>query len=45
MKLKKVDLEENAVHHDAREVKTKFSKTFTTYLLPTGGEIRAIVAE
>ena len=31
MKLKHVDLKEGCVHQDAREVKTKFSKTFTTF--------------
>jgi integrase len=30
---------------DAREVKTKFSKTFTTYFFPVGDGIREIVAE
>ena len=34
MKLKHVDLKEGCVHQDAREVKTKFSKTFTTYFFP-----------
>ena len=45
MKLKHVDLIEGCVHQDAREVKTKFSKTFTTYFFPVGLEIREIVAE
>lgn len=36
---------ENCVYQDAREVKTKFSKTFTTYFFPVGDEIRRIVAE
>ena len=45
MKLKHVDLIENSVHQDAREVKTKFSKTFATYFFPVGEEIREIVAE
>jgi integrase len=31
MKLKHVDLKEGCIQQDAREVKTKFSKTFTTY--------------
>jgi integrase len=34
-----------SVHQDARDVKTKFSKTFTTYFFPVGDEIREIVAE
>ena len=45
MKLKHVDLKEGCVHQDAREVKTKFSKTFTTYFFPVGEEVRQIVAE
>jgi integrase/recombinase XerD len=36
MKLKHVDLKEGCVQQDAREVKTKFSKTFTTYFFPVG---------
>jgi integrase len=45
MKLKHVDLIEGCVYQDAREVKTKFSKSFTTYFMPVGEEIREIVAE
>lgn len=44
MKLKHVDLIENKVYQDAREVKTKFSKTFDTYFFPVGEEVREIVA-
>jgi len=45
MKLKHVDLAESGVHQDAREVKTKFSKTFETFFFPVGEEIRRILAE
>jgi integrase len=45
MKLKHVDLAANRVDQDAREVKTKFSKTFSTYFFPVGDEICEIVAE
>jgi integrase len=45
MKLKHIDLIENCVYQDAREVKTKFSKTFTTFFFPVGEEIREIVTE
>jgi len=45
MKLKHVDLKEGYVQQDAREVKTKFSKTFTTYFFPVGDGIQEIVAE
>src|SRR5208282_4327796 len=40
MKLKHVDLIEDCVYQDAREVNTKFSKTFTTYFFPVGKVIR-----
>jgi integrase/recombinase XerC len=45
MHLKHVDLAAGCVHQDARQVKTKFGKTFTTYFLPVGDEIREIVVE
>ncbi|MGA3083115.1 MAG: site-specific integrase [Terracidiphilus sp.] len=45
MKLKHIDLIENCVHQDAREVNTKNSKTFTTYFFPVGDGTREIVAE
>lgn len=45
MKLKHVDLIAGCVHQDAREVKTKFSKTFDTYFFPVGDEVQEIVAE
>lgn len=45
MKLKHVDLIENCVNQDAREVNTKFSKTFNTFFFPVGDEIHRIVAE
>ena len=43
MKLKHVDLDARCVYQDAREVKTKFSKTFITYFFPVGNEIRQMV--
>jgi integrase len=45
MKLKHVDLKKGCVQQDAREVKTKFSKTFTTYFFRVGDGIQEIVAE
>ena len=45
MKLKHVDLEARSVYQDARDVKTKFSKSFTTYFFGVGEEIPAIVQE
>src|SRR5258707_4856320 len=45
MKLKHVDLIADRVNQDAREVNTKFSKTFSTFFFPVGDEIREIVAQ
>jgi integrase len=45
MKLKHIYLIENSVLQDAREVKTKFSKTFTTFFFPVGEEIRDILTD
>jgi integrase/recombinase XerC len=44
-KLKHVDLNAECVHQDAREVATKFSKSFVTYFFPVGEEILKIVVE
>ncbi|MDD2389120.1 MAG: tyrosine-type recombinase/integrase [Desulfobacterales bacterium] len=44
MKLKHVDLISNSVNQDAREVKTKFSNTFNTFVCPVGEEVRGIVS-
>lgn len=45
MKIKHIDFDADTVYQDAREVKTKFSKTFTTCFAPVGDEIRSIVFE
>jgi integrase len=45
LKLKHVDLIDGCVNQDAREVKTKFSKTFSTFFFPVGKEVREIVTE
>jgi len=45
IKLKHVDLVAGSVFQDAREVKTKASKTFTTYFFPVGDDILAIVRD
>jgi integrase len=45
MRLKHVDLVARSVLQDAREVKTKFSKTFTTYFFPVGDDVRQLVEE
>ncbi|MGD9851199.1 MAG: tyrosine-type recombinase/integrase [Nitrospirales bacterium] len=43
MKLKHVDVVAGCVFQDAREVRTKFSKTFTTYFFPVSEEVQKIV--
>jgi integrase len=45
MKLKHVDMHVGSVYQDARDVRTKYSKTFTTFFFPVGDEIRQIVTE
>ncbi|MHB8165287.1 MAG: tyrosine-type recombinase/integrase [Sulfuricella sp.] len=45
LKLKHIDLAQGCVQQDAREVRTKFRKTFTTFFLPVGDEVRGIVEE
>jgi integrase len=45
IKLKHIDLFERCFYQDAREVKTKFSKTFTTFFFPVGEEIFKIFEE
>lgn len=45
MKLKHVRIDENSIFQDARDVKTKFSKTFTTYFFPVGDDALQIVTD
>jgi integrase/recombinase XerD len=40
LKLKHVDLTENKVTFDARDVRTKFSKTFSSWFFPVGEDVR-----
>jgi integrase/recombinase XerD len=42
MRLKHVDIAEGRILQDARQVRTKFSKTFTTYFFPVGEDVLAI---
>lgn len=44
-RLKHVDLVQGRVDQDARDVKTKASKTFATWFFPVGGEALAIVQD
>ena len=43
MKLKHVNVSEDLVNQDAREVRTKFSKTFPTAFFPVGDQARDIL--
>ncbi len=45
MKLKHINLEEKSIFQDARDVKTKFSKTFTTYFFLIEEDILQIVTD
>jgi integrase len=45
LKLKHVDMDQGRVDQDARQVKTKFSKSFTTWFFPVGDDLRRIVAD
>ena len=45
MKLKHVDIATQSLYQDAREVNTKFSKTFTTYFFPVGDDVQNIVID
>jgi integrase len=43
LKLKHVDLNAGRLDQDARDVKTKFCKTFSTWFFPVGDDVRKIV--
>lgn len=45
LKLKHVDLQAGSVFQDAREVKTKASKTFVTYFFPVGDEVEQLLRD
>lgn len=45
MQLRHVDVARQCVYQDAREVRTKYSKTFTSHFFPVDESIRAIVLE
>jgi site-specific recombinase XerD len=44
-KLKHIDMENELIEQDAREVRTKRAKTFTTWFFPVGEDIRKIFVE
>lgn len=45
LKLKHINVVGRFVEQDAREVKTKFSKTFTSFFFPVGDDMRLILEE
>lgn len=45
LKLKHIDLEDGCIDQDAREVDTKFSKSFKTWFCPVGGDALQIVTD
>jgi integrase len=45
IKLKHVDLDQGRIIQDARQVNTKFSKTFTTWFFPVGDAILQVVID
>lgn len=45
LKLKHIDLAHSRLDQDARDVKTKFAKTFSTWFFPVEGEARVIVTD
>ncbi len=44
-KIRHVDVAQGSIDQDAREVRTKFSKSFVTTFFPVGDDIRAIVVD
>jgi site-specific recombinase XerC len=43
LKLKHIDVHQGRVNQDARQVNTKFSKTFTTWFFPVGEDLVQII--
>jgi integrase len=44
-KLKHIDIDEGRIDQDARDVQTKFSKSFVTAFFPVGDDIRTVVVD
>jgi integrase len=44
-KLRHIDIHQGQIDQDAREVRTKFAKSFVTTFFPVGDDIRAVVAD
>src|SRR5580704_8178767 len=45
MRLRHIDIEAGRLNQDARQVRTKYSKTFPTFFVPIGGNARSIVED
>jgi hypothetical protein len=45
LKLKHIDVHQGRVNQDARQVNTKFSKTFTTWFFPVGDDVLQIIVD
>lgn len=45
LKLKHIDIDQKLIEQDAREVRTKFAKSATTFFFPVGDDIEAIVTD
>jgi integrase len=45
LKLRHVDIADGKIDQDAREVRTKFSKSFLTAFFPVGDDVRAVVVD
>jgi integrase len=44
LKLARIDIDAGHVDQDARQVKTKFSKSFVTTFFPVGDDIRTVIS-
>lgn len=45
IKLRHIDVDQGRLDQDARQVKTKFSKSFATWFFPVGDDIRQVVLD
>ncbi len=45
MRFKHIDLDQRRIYQDAREVRTKFAKSFPTFFFPVGEDIERIVVD
>jgi hypothetical protein len=45
LKLKHIDIDQDRVDQDARQVKTKFSKSFETWFFPIGDDVRQVFVD